>query len=176
MCALTTQVDGWTGHWKDVYKPPDCLQVSYSLLEDLSWLHFERILNIQFSGFSQYSYQLIQHQACAWKKDSYSDDSKAFSTFYNLSFVWNFSIVFAFEYNASLWHDWKCMKKDSGFWNEFKTCRCYNKGMKIQEILNTINPHHLAFKSQCGWRLELFSFQMRVRGTVLSLLAVKSYI
>jgi len=49
--------------------------------------------------------------------------------------------------------------------------------MKTQEILNTINPHHLAFKSQCGCcRLELFSFQMHVHGKMLSLLAVKSYI
>jgi len=184
MCALTTQVDGWTGHWKDVYKPPDCLQGSYSLLEDLSWPHFERIPNTQFSGFSRYSYQLIQHQACAWKQDSYSDDSTAFSTFYNLSFVWNFSVIFVRVRTICSWIQcqsltwlWKWMKKDSGLWNEFKTCRCYNKEMKMQEILNTINPHHLVFKSQFGCsQLELFLFQMHVHGKMLSLLAVKSYI
>jgi len=49
--------------------------------------------------------------------------------------------------------------------------------MKMQEILNTINPHHLAFKSQCGFcQLELFLFQMHVHRTMLSLLAGKSYI
>jgi len=92
MCALTTPVDGWTGHWKDVYKPPDCLQVSYSLLEDLSWPHFERILNIQFSGFSRYSYQLIQHQACAWKK------RLIFRRRYSIQYILQFVLCMEFQY------------------------------------------------------------------------------